>query len=444
MRTSVLHIKTEVDCKVFLFDEEKGIATSGKYFNLEVRKGEQDLLLISIDDEYCQYHFLYTVEEFDNDYTIVIEKNNFNFIHERITSMASDEEIAHGFADEFGVVYSLDGLHLLESRGHMKLGHYQVRKGCQVIRDMAFALSSISSITFPDTITHIGSHAFSVCKNLTSITIPSSVVHIGSGAFFLTKIKTVTCETSNFSYENGCLIDIKQKKVISFLSSEHNVIIPRYIHSIGAEAFSNIAISTISLNNGLKSIEKSAFLGCKIREITFPYSLEEIGYSAFSATNLIKITNLSPNIIFDKGFLIVKKTQTLIACFSNDKEIELPKAITHIGSNLFAKNGRIDNKFNKYTETIIVPEGVTTIEDYAFSGCAELTTIILPETLAHIGTNAFYLCFKLKNIKLPLSLKHVGEGALSSLTIHIPLGTRAYFESLLNKHNYDYLIEETE
>ena len=35
MATSVLHIKTEIECKVFLFDEEKGIATTDKYFNLE-------------------------------------------------------------------------------------------------------------------------------------------------------------------------------------------------------------------------------------------------------------------------------------------------------------------------------------------------------------------------------------------------------------------------
>ena len=46
MGTSVLHIKTEVECRVYLFDEEKGIAKPGTYFNLEVRKGEQDLLFV--------------------------------------------------------------------------------------------------------------------------------------------------------------------------------------------------------------------------------------------------------------------------------------------------------------------------------------------------------------------------------------------------------------
>jgi hypothetical protein len=44
MGTSVLHIKTEVECRVYLFDEEKGIAKPGTYFNLAVHKAEQDFI----------------------------------------------------------------------------------------------------------------------------------------------------------------------------------------------------------------------------------------------------------------------------------------------------------------------------------------------------------------------------------------------------------------
>lgn len=44
MGTSVLHIKTEVECRVYLFDEEKGIAKPGTYFNLAVHEAEQDFI----------------------------------------------------------------------------------------------------------------------------------------------------------------------------------------------------------------------------------------------------------------------------------------------------------------------------------------------------------------------------------------------------------------
>ena len=77
MGTSVLHIKTEVECRVYLFDEEKGIAKPGTYFNLEVRKGEQDLLFVSTEDETVRCQTLYEVEENDSDYRLTLERSEF-------------------------------------------------------------------------------------------------------------------------------------------------------------------------------------------------------------------------------------------------------------------------------------------------------------------------------------------------------------------------------
>lgn len=77
MGASVLHIKSEIECRVFLFDEEKGIATPDKYFNLEVRKGEQDLLFVSTNDDTKRCQMFYNVVENDCDYRIVIKLSQF-------------------------------------------------------------------------------------------------------------------------------------------------------------------------------------------------------------------------------------------------------------------------------------------------------------------------------------------------------------------------------
>lgn len=93
MGTSILHIKTEIDCRIYLFDEEKGIAKAGTYFNLEVRKGEQDLLFISVEDERIHYHLIYNVEENDCDYRIAIEKSQFkHYTHEILDEIQKAEQ----------------------------------------------------------------------------------------------------------------------------------------------------------------------------------------------------------------------------------------------------------------------------------------------------------------------------------------------------------------
>ena len=132
MGTSVLHIKTEVECHVYLFDEEKGIAKPGTYFNLEVRKGEQDLLFVSTENEAIRCQLLYEVEDSDSDYRLTIEYSLFNNKFEE----ATEEELSIGEIDEFGVIYSRDGLQLLKCRNE-KLKTYHVKDGCKIIRSGA-------------------------------------------------------------------------------------------------------------------------------------------------------------------------------------------------------------------------------------------------------------------------------------------------------------------
>lgn len=112
MATSVLHITTEVDCKVFLFDEEKGIAIPGKYFNLEVRKGEQNLLFVSTEDENKLYFLLYQVNECDRDYILNIKENDFELLSTEIVDLlrlaktgksSSQTQLAYRYYDGKGI-----------------------------------------------------------------------------------------------------------------------------------------------------------------------------------------------------------------------------------------------------------------------------------------------------------------------------------------------------
>lgn len=64
-------------------------------------------------------------------------------------------------------------------------------------------------------------------------------------------------------------------------------------------------------------------------------------------------------------------------------------------------------------KSIYLPEGLTTIADYAFFECKELEEVSLPETLESIGGDAFSCCYKLETITIPNGVKVVNQGAFA-------------------------------
>lgn len=421
MATSVLHIKTEVECKVFLFDEEKGIATPDKYFNLEVRKGEQDLLFVSTSNEDIQCALQYQIEELDCDYRIILDKQQFeNAMIELLSADVADEELSKGIEDDFGVVYSNDGSQLL--RCNKELSFYQIKQGCRVIRSNAFGSSKkISKIDLPEGLTHICDHAFYFCENLNSITLPDSLLYIGKCAFyecrklvainFPTSLKYIglaafsKCENlDNVILPNS--ITKLEESVFFSCTRLTSISLPTNLKQIGDLAFSWCEnLTSIPLPNSITSIGEFAFSNCgSLTEITLPAQLEHIGDWIFYRTR-VQICNNSPNFTYYNGCLIDKIENRLIAFLSDAESIELPTEITHIGRGVF--------KGNKHLINITFPDGVKSIGEEAFLGCENLTNLILPNSIKIIENDAFAGCRKLSCINLPTGLTSIDDGVFS-------------------------------
>lgn len=81
MGTSILHIKSETDCIIYLFGELKGIAKSGVFFNLEIREGEQDLMFVSMEDDSMRCNIQFMIDEMDSDYELMVSKSQFERHH---------------------------------------------------------------------------------------------------------------------------------------------------------------------------------------------------------------------------------------------------------------------------------------------------------------------------------------------------------------------------
>ncbi|MBQ8836837.1 MAG: leucine-rich repeat protein [Clostridia bacterium] len=103
---------------------------------------------------------------------------------------------------------------------------------------------------------------------------------------------------------------------------------------------------------------------------------------------------------------------------------------------LFAieSNGTLSGYYGEH-DTVVIPEGVTSIGDRAFSGCSTLASIVIPEGVTSIGRCAFSDCNKLTSIVIPEGVTSIGDFAFSDCSslanIVIPesvtsIGNRAF------------------
>ena len=69
----------------------------------------------------------------------------------------------------------------------------------------------------------------------------------------------------------------------------------------------------------------------------------------------------------------------------------------------------IKSKFKK----VVIKEGITTISDYAFMDCGELTSVTIPSTVTSLGIQCFRYCGDLTSVEIPDSVKTIGVSAFS-------------------------------
>ena len=158
-----------------------------------------------------------------------------------------------------------------------------------------------------------------------------------------------------------------------------------------------------------------------------PYEITDNGVLRSSAMNLYLVDN-NGNLDLSE---YEGKIKTIEAGAFSKVEIEsgitplssivLPKGITTIGDDAFS--------YNTSLTSIKIPNTVTTIGKRAFYGCTNLTSIEIPDSVTYIGEYCFWNCNRLQKIKLSKKIQTINQGLLegcSSLTeIEIPEGVES-------------------
>lgn len=83
-------------------------------------------------------------------------------------------------------------------------------------------------------------------------------------------------------------------------------------------------------------------------------------------------------------------------------------------------------------KSVVIQKGITSIGDYAFYYCSNLSSVSIPDTVTTIGDNAFFECAQLTDVSLPEGITALGEACFSNtgLTgVNIPANLNKISES---------------
>ena len=201
----------------------------------------------------------------------------------------------------------------------------------------------ISSITLPDTITHIGENAFYKCEYLTELVFPDSVTSIGYGAF------------------DGC-------------DGLTEVVIPNSVTSIGDYAFAYCDnLTEVVIGDSVTSIGSNTF-----------YHTNRLEKIVCPTTALAAIPTTVTRVILTSGKSISNHAFEYCVYLT---EVIIPNSVTSIGSYAFYGCSSL-------TE-VVIPNSVTSIGESAFENCFALKQIVISQSVEEVARYAFRGCSSL-------------------------------------------------
>ncbi len=245
-----------------------------------------------------------------------------------------------------------------------------------------------TAYSIPDSVKEIGDGAFENCENLLRVLIPEGVELIGNGSF------------SHCTYLT-------------------EIVIPDSVTKIDERAFEYCRdLRTVSLGKNIELIDRYAFYRCWVEEIIIPDSVKELGDNAFYGCDYLEKIYL-PESIELIGRYVFENT----AYYEESSNWE--NGNLYIGKHLIKANTAIN-----------ILAGTKTIAGGAFSYRKDIIDMVIPNGVVSVGQEAFSGCTNLKNIKIPKSVKILDDGVFSGCTslvkVELPDGITKISQSLFD------------
>ncbi len=200
--------------------------------------------------------------------------------------------------------------------------------------------------------------------------------------------------------------------------------------SVAWEAYLEKAENVV-IADGITYIGGNSFYGCSaLSSVTIPKSVVSINSEAFYGCDGLSNITVDENNLFytsDSNGVLFDKNKTELICYPDKNAATsyiIPDGVTTIGNYAFDNCSKLTS--------VTIPASVTTIGDYVFSNCTRLTSITIPDSVTTIGYEAFCNCTNLTSVTIPDSVTAIDDGAfnncdsLASVTIPDSVTTIGY------------------
>jgi len=225
--------------------------------------------------------------------------------------------------------------------------------------------SNIKEILIPDSIEYINNNTFGEFTSLKELRIPANLKSAGSWAFAIPESSLERFTGNHISDDGHCvIIDGVLYGLATAGLTDYEM--PSGITRITPGACAYCNLRSLVLPDGLRELEMDSFNSAQLESISIPASVTRMDHYAFLHCHNLKELNGDCSMISeDRKFLF-------------DPEGYFPNM-------LFFFAGKEDTYYE-------IPEGIQSIENYAFEFCTGLESLTFPNTLEYISGEALSDC----------------------------------------------------
>lgn len=313
-----------------------------------------------------------------------------------------------------------------------------IPEGVKTIGENAFREAGtwdrgFKTITLPASLDSIGDYAFFYCNNLSSVVSKIQSPFTISENVFASSWETTQNGVTTWPKSSATLYVPNDSKASYETTKGWNMFADIIEGELKEITYQGLNYSYIE-GKGIATVIGRA--DSELVDVTIPstlpvgdtnYAVKTIGAGAFYDISLNSVT-------IEDGIETIEKE----AFWDSDgiNKLVLPSTLKVIGDRAFTY---------AYITSLVLPEGLDSIGNSAFSSCYRIKKLELPSTLARIGESAFYNCpditSVISRIRTPFAISENVFSSCTSATLYVPVGTGSSYQGTTGWNKFAEIIE---